>query len=223
MDIVFIKNEKQLKIYKLLFHPSYFASIIQYVAQVNSDSLLFETEDNYQKQTYRNRCYIYGANGKQMLNVPIIHLKHEERNKTKDIQVNYSEPWQKLHIKTLDSAYSSSPFYEFYKDDIISVIQKRFKYLLDLNFETIFALNECLQLKCSVHKTDKYDSNLIVDLDFRYLVDAKNKNEYAFQKYTQVFDQKHGYIANLSCLDLLFNEGPNALEYLEAHKKLLIQ
>lgn len=205
----------------MLFHVPYFASIIQYSAQVNSDSITFEIEDNYQKQTYRNRCYIYGANGKQLLNVPIIHLKKEGRNKTKDVQIDYGVPWQKLHIRTLDSAYSSSPYYEFYKDDVIPIIQKKYRYLLDLNFDTIVTLNKCLQFECSIKKTDEYQSKFDAGKDFRYLIDAKNKKEYSFQKYTQVFDDRHGFISNLSCLDLLFNEGPNALEYLENHKKTL--
>ncbi len=205
----------------MLFQPSYFGSIIQYVAQVNSNILLFENEDNFQKQTYRNRCYVYGANGMQMLNVPLIRLKSKEPVKTKDAQIDYNESWQKLHVRTLDSAYSSSPFYEFYKDDIIPVIQKKYKYLLDLNFDTISILNDCLQFEGLIQKTEKYRLNLETENDFRYLVNAKNKKEYSFQKYKQVFDDKHGFLSNLSCLDLLFNEGPNALEYLIKHKNIL--
>jgi len=119
--------------FALCLQPTLFAPILQYVALAVAENIIFEVEDNYQKQTYRNRYYIYGANGKQMLNVPILHTKSSGKNKTKDIQIDQSVSWQKLHIKTLDAAYSSSPFYEFYKDDIISVVQKKNKYLLDLN------------------------------------------------------------------------------------------
>ncbi len=205
----------------MIVHPTLFAPIIQYVALANRKDVVFEVEDNYQKQTYRNRYYIYGANGKQMLNVPIIHLKSEGKTKTKNIQIDYSFSWQKLHVKTLDSAYSSSPFYEFYKDDIIPLFQKKYKYLLDLNFEAIAVLNACLDLDFSLQKTKEFQLDIENVKDFRNLSVAKGKREYPLKKYTQVFDNKHGYISNLSILDLLFNEGTNALIYLEDHKSLL--
>ena len=205
----------------MIIQPTLFAPIIQYIALANADDLIFEVEDNFQKQTYRNRYYIYGANGKQMLSVPIIHLKNERKTKTKDIQIDYSFSWQNLHIKTLDSAYSSSPFYEFYKDDIISVLQKKHKYLLDLNFEAITVLNTSLDLEFSIKKTKAFQVGFEKQKDFRYLAIAKGKQNYVLKKYTQVFDDKHGYISNLSILDLLFNEGTNALMYLENQKSLL--
>ena len=204
----------------MIIQPTLFAPIIQYVALSSAKDIVFEVEDNFQKQTYRNRYYIYGANGKQMLNVPIIHLKSEGKTKTKDIQIDHSFSWQKLHVKTLDSAYSSSPFYEFYKDDIISLYQKKHKYLLDLNFETITVLNECLDLDFSLQKTKEFQLEIENTKDFRNLSVAKGEKEYSLKGYTQVFDNKHGYISNLSILDLLFNEGTNALIYLEEHKKL---
>lgn len=223
MDIAYIeKRRKHKQIYPntVIVQPTLFAPIIQYVALANAKDIVFEVEDNYQKQTYRSRYYIYGANGKQMLNVPIIHLKSAGKTKTKDIQIDYSFSWQKLHVKTLDSAYSSSPFYEFYKDDIIPAIQKKHKYLLDLNFETITVLNACLDLDFSLQKTKEFQLNIENVKDYRNLSIAKGKSGYSLKKYTQVFDDKHGYISNLSILDLLFNEGTNALIYLEEHKKL---
>lgn len=205
----------------MIIQPTLFAPVIQYVALANAKDIVFEVEDNYQKQTYRNRYYIYGANGLQMLNVPILHLKSEGKPKTKDIQIDHSFSWQKLHIKTLDSAYSSSPFYEFYKDDIFPLFQKKYKYLLDLNFEVITVLNESLDLSFSLQKTKEFQLDIEKTKDFRNLAIAKGKSEYSLKKYTQVFDNKHGYISNLSILDLLFNEGTNALIYLEEHKNLL--
>lgn len=204
----------------MILQPTLFAPIIQYVALAFADNIIFEEEDNYQKQTYRNRYYIYGANGKQMLNVPILHTKSSGKNKTKDIQIDQSVSWQKLHIKSLDAAYSSSPFYEFYKDEIISVIQKKHKFLLDLNFDSIAVINDCLELNNSIKKTKIYQIEIEEESDFRGLASAKDKHVYNLKKYTQVFNDKHGYISNLSILDLLFNEGTNALIYLEEHKQL---
>ncbi len=205
----------------MLLHPAYFAPIIQYVVQVNSENLQFEIEDNYQKQTYRNRCYIYGANGKQLLTVPIIRNKTETKKKSKEVKIDNNFNWQKLHIRALQTAYRSSPYFEFYEDDILSVFNKKYTFLMDFNFETISTINNCLPLENSIYKTKEYQLSSEIINDYRYLVNAKTKKEYKFEKYTQVFDNKHGSILNLSILDLLFNEGPNALEYLAKHKNLL--
>ncbi len=205
----------------MIIQPTIFSPIIQYVAIANSDKIIFETEDNYQKQTYRNRYYIYGANGNQLLNIPILHLKSKERTKTKDIQIDQSFSWQKLHIKSLKTAYRSSPYFEFYEDELLYLLHKNYKYLRDLNFEAFQLIMSFLQLDSTFSITDEYQIEHETSLDFRKLVDAKGSKEYPFKIYTQVFDSKHGFISNLSILDLIFNEGPNALEYLENHKKLL--
>lgn len=207
----------------MILQPTLFAPIIQYVALANTDKVIYEINDNYQKQTYRNRYYVYGANGRQLLNVPVIHLKNDVRAKTKDIQIDTSFSWRKLHIKTLDSAYSSSPFYEYYKDDIIPILTKKHKYLLDLNLDSLEIINSCLQIESPISKTETYQKEIKKDMDLRGLANAKNKQVYNLKKYTQVFDDKHGYISNLSILDLLFNEGTNALIYLEEHKQLFFQ
>ena len=205
----------------MILQPTIFSPTIQYVAIANSDEIIFETEDNYQKQTYRNRYYIYGANGKQLLNIPIIHTKSKEFNKTKDIQIDKSFSWQKLHIKSLQSAYRSSPYFEFYEDELLNFYNKKFKYLIDLNFQSFQLMVDFLQSKLSYTKSNEYQIEYEKILDFRNLVDAKSKVEYPFKEYTQVFDNKFSFIPNLSILDLIFNEGPNALEYLEDHKNLL--
>jgi len=202
----------------LLLQPTYFAPIVQYIALSQNDEVKYEIEDNYQKQTYRNRCYIYGANGKQMLNIPIVHTKINIRKKTKDVKIDYNFPWSKLHIKTLQTAYRSSPYFEFYEDEILAVFNKKYKYLLDLNFETIQVIADCLQLERAFKKTTEYKLNYTDLIDLRYLANAKSKREFALEKYTQVFGDRHGYISNLSILDLLFNEGTNALQYLEEQK-----
>ena len=205
----------------MIIYPTYFASIIQYAALVNENKILFEVEDSYQKQTYRNRCYIYGANGRQLLTVPVIHSKNQRNYKTKDIRIDYSSDWQKLHIRSLQSAYRSSPFYEFYEDDVLVVFDKKHNYLLDLNLDVFRVVKECLELGISYRKTIEYQDSIFQEEDYRYLVNPKNDQKYDLKKYTQVFDDKHGYISNLSILDLLFNEGPNALQYLEDNQNLL--
>ena len=119
-----------------LFLPTYFSPISQYMAIANADEVMFEVEDNFQKQTYRNRCYIYGPNGKQLLNIPVKHLSGAHKKKSKDTRIDYSAPWQIQHLKSLKIAYRNSPFYEFYEDDLAPILSKKHTFLLDLNIDT---------------------------------------------------------------------------------------
>ncbi len=200
----------------MLFQPTYFAPIIQYAAMVQAKNVVFEVEDNFQKQTYRNRCYIYGANGKQLLTVAIVHLKNSGKQKTKDIEIDQTFGWQKLQQKALQSAYSSSPFFEFYEDDLISVFEKKYRFLLDLNLKTFEVICESLQIEIPYKKTEEFQLEVSSVEDYRFLANAKSNTNFELKKYVQVFDDKHSFIPNLSILDLLFNEGPNALNYLES-------
>ncbi|MCA0931551.1 WbqC family protein [Lutimonas saemankumensis] len=205
----------------ILLQPGFFGPIIQYVAMAAHSELVFEKEDNFQKQTYRNRCYIYGANGRQLLSVPIRHSKSDGRQKTKDVKIDNSFPWQRNFIRSLEASYRSSPYFEFYEDELMVVLNKRHKYLLDLNLEAHHVIGECLQLDNKVQFTNEYDLNPEGINDLRFLVEAKKERTYNFDPYIQVFSSKYGFLPNLSILDLLFNEGTNALGYLEQHKNLL--
>lgn len=197
-----------------LLQPTYFSPIIQYVAISKSKEIVFEVEDNFQKQTYRNRCYIYTADGKHLLNVPIQHGKGIKQ-KTKEVKIDYKDDWHKLHLKTLKTAYSSSPFFEFYIDDLLPIFEKRTPFLLDLNLKCHKFIMDALQLEISTSKTTVYHKEVTV-LDARSLAIAKSNHKFNLDRYIQVFEQNHGFISNLSILDLLFMEGPNALNYLES-------
>jgi hypothetical protein len=200
----------------ILLQPTYFSPILQYIAIANADELIFETEDNFQKQSYRNRCYIYTAQGKQLLNVPVQHTK-EIKQKTKDVKIDYKDDWHKQQLKTLKTAYSSSPYYEFYIDDLLPVFEKKIQFLLDLNFLTHKIIIDALQLEIPTKKTTEYEKEPNI-LDLRILAEDKPKIPYNLERYIQVFSENHGFIPNLSILDLLFMEGPNALNYLETQK-----
>jgi hypothetical protein len=197
----------------VLLQPTYFSPVIQYVAIAQLNNFIFEVNDNYQKQTYRNRCYVYTSQGKQLLNIPIQHNKGEKQ-KTKDVKIDYTENWQKLHLKTLQSSYSSSPFFEFYIDDLLPIFNQKHKYLLDLNLLCNHLILESLQLELNFKQTTSYFTHFD-GLDLRHLAVDKQSKTYDLEQYFQVFSDKHRFISNLSILDLLFMEGPNALNYLE--------
>ena len=195
-----------------LFIPTYFSPISQYQALLNSNSITFEVEDNYQKQTYRNRCYIYGANGKQLLNIPVTIPKSSKKTKSKDILIENSN-WQKQHYKSLEAAYNHSPFFEFYKDDLRKIFSKKYTYLLDVNLDSFHFIMDTLELFKEYTLSKTYEETKLND--FRNLADSKKKVEISTIPYIQMFDQKFGFLKNLSILDLLFMEGPNSINFLE--------
>jgi hypothetical protein len=203
---------------KSLLLPSYFPSISHFVVLVQSESSLFEIEDNFQKQTNRNRTYIYSPNGIQLLNIPIKHA-NKGHQKTKDIQLETAFDWQKQHFKSLESAYRSSPFFEYFEDDIRPIFEKKYTFLMDLNFDSLSILSKCLRLKLDYATTTEYfhEVDTTIATDYRYLINGK-KDHSIFEPYKQVFDDREGFLNNLSVLDLLFNEGKFTVDYLRNQK-----
>ena len=180
-----------------------------------SDST-WEVHDNFQKQTYRNRCHICTDQGKHMLNIPIQHVGgNQGRQKYKDVKLDNSSNWQRQHWRTLQTAYRTSPFFEFYEDDLAPIFEKPTVYLLDLNLNTIDFLCDSIGIPSPKTKTTSYQTLLEDVKDMRHLVNAKHKTPLQQEVYNQVFIKRHGFINNTSTLDLLFNEGPNAITYLK--------
>jgi len=197
----------------IILHPTYFPSISQFTAMAQAATITFEVEDNFQKQTNRNRMYIYSPNGIQLLNVPVKHSK-ELHHKTKDVRIENNFDWQKQHFKSLEAGYRSSPFFEYFEDDIVSIFEKKYEFLKDLNFETMTLVSKCLRMPFQYKETTEYFNEVRDYKDFRNLANGK-KDTTIIEPYTQVFNDKHGFINNLSILDLLFNEGRYALDYLK--------
>lgn len=197
----------------ILIYPTYFPSISQFAAIAQADKITLETEDNFQKQTNRNRMYIYSPNGMQLLNIPVKHSK-DSHQKTKDVRLETAFDWQKQHFKSLEAAYRTSPFFEYFEDDLMPVFQKKHEFLLDLNLLTMEIVEKCLRAKFDYLRTTEYFHEVPNQTDLRILANGK-KDLNQLETYSQVFDEKYGFINNLSVLDLLFNEGKFALEYLK--------
>lgn len=204
----------------LLIHPCYFGPIDLYAHISQSENLIIEKQDNYQKQTYRTRQYIYGANGKLLLNVPIKHRENKtgKHQKYKDIRIENAFKWQRLHWKSLEAAYRTSPFFEFYEDEFIGLFENKATFLMDFNLKCMEIVFECLHLDFDFKFTEEFEMTSQSYNDQRQLVNSKRSSRAELQEYIQVFQPKFGYITNLSILDLVFNKGPSALDYLQSQK-----
>ena len=197
----------------LLIHPNYLPAISQLKLIIDSKKLIFEINDNFQKQTHRNRTYIYGANGLLLLSIPVIHSQ-KNRKKFKDVKIAYDYDWLTQHLKSFQISYRSSPFFEYYEDKLVDLYVRREKYLYDFNLRSIDVLFDMLQINIEYDFTKGYSEQYSDILDYRNNYKKLNSS-FKIKEYTQVFESKHGYIENLSVLDLIFNEGPNAINFLK--------
>ena len=192
---------------KIIIHPTYFPNIFSFKTIINSTNILFEVNDHYVKQTLRNRTSIHAANGKLNLSVPV-KFSSTKKEKYKDIRICYDSNWQKIHLKSIESAYKNSPFYDFFEDYFINFYNKKEKFLVDLNFSSIRLIFEILEKELNCNFTNEYLEKYVDLTDYRSLLTNKNFNEKVdFKNYTQVFQEKNCFIENLSSIDLIFNKG----------------
>lgn len=203
-----------------LLSTAYFAPIQHFCKQLQYNSVWVEQWENYAKQSYRNRCNILGANGLLTLSVPVVKATNK-KILTKDVRISYDTNWQKLHQKGIESAYKSSPFYEYYFDDIAPFLNKKWDFLFDFNMQINATICDILEIENRLTPTaDFIPVNNTDFLDFRTSIHpklSKSKTDSSFQPatYTQVFSNKLDFVPNLSILDLIFNLGPESVVYLE--------
>jgi hypothetical protein len=198
---------------------TYFGPIQWYQKLYRYDHCLIEQYDSFQKQTYRNRCVIATANGVQALTVPVEHS--DDKVLTKDLRISDHNQWRRVHWNALQSAYSESPFFEYYADDLHPFFEKKYEFLLDFNEAIRQKVCELIDIHPNVEYTSEYTSDIqhqTSDItDFREVINAKHPQpdaEFNAKTYWQVFQHKHGFLPNLSILDLLFNMGPESIFYL---------
>lgn len=200
-----------------LLTSTYFGPVQWYQKLNQSDCCLIERHDHFVKQTYRNRCVIATTSGLQALTVPIERYEgaHCEM---RDIRISDHGSWRHLHWNALQSAYGESPFFEFYADDLRPFFERRWELLFDFNTAITRKMCELLDIHPQIAFTEAYASAEEEGVtDFRDAIRPKHPlpdDGFRLRRYYQVYEQKHGFQPNLSILDLLFNEGPEAVLYL---------
>ncbi|MCW3464321.1 WbqC family protein [Chitinophaga nivalis] len=197
----------------LLIESQYFPPIDVYKTLIKYDTLQIEKYEHYQKLSYRNRCYVAGPNGRMILSVPLSRGKNQ-RTVMKDVRISNEEQWQALHWKTLVSAYRRSPWFEYYEAELELLFQREFNFLLDWNLACLEWVHSKLGLQIPVTFTESYQQEVTGVTDFREQVLPGTVAADA-PEYTQVFQDRTGFIPGLSVLDLLFCEGKQSLEVIK--------
>ena len=195
--------------------PMFYLPPVDYFVQLNTykPDILIEKEEHFPKQTYRNRANIYSPDGVLALVVPVIKGS-KNHTKVKDVKISYDFMWQRLHWQSLQACYRRSAYFEFYEDDFVPFYEKQITYLFDYNEELLNLLLKLAKIKTELNYTNEYQPEYPNLHDFRFSIHPKKESEIQQKPYFQVFEDRKGFMKNLSIIDLLFNQGPQTINYL---------
>jgi hypothetical protein len=190
---------------------------VQYVGiMAATPSVFIESREHFVKQTYRSRCHILGANGVQVLSIPVVK-NHGTKTLIRDVQIDYAMRWQQQHWRAMTAAYNNSPFFAYYADELHPFYEKQTRFLFDFNYELLQKILAWLGVPVQIFFTETY--NKLVDTDFRNAITPKTTSDgqnFTPQPYYQRFAERFGFVPNLSVVDLLFNEGAEAATFLNS-------
>ena len=222
------------KLFSTAYLPpvSYFAAMAQEMSgltdrrgdgssmELSPSVVYIEACENFQKQSYRNRCRFYGADGVQTLSFPIKHEGGTHKIPISEIKIDYKTPWVQQHERAIVSAYRTSAYFEYYQDELFAILENGYERLFDLNLALIRFFIEKTGIAVELRLTEDYVADPEGVEDLRETIHPKRPNtilaDLELEKpYFQVFSQKHGFQSDLSVMDLLFNEGPDSILYLK--------
>ena len=192
--------------------PLFYLPPVSYFTLLKENNFEFDLEkfEHFPKQTYRNRATIASPNGSLDMVVPItkgsrLHTPY------KDVKISYENRWQRLHWLSMQTCYRSSAYFEFYEDGLAPFYEKKYDYLFDYNYDMLSWLFKQLKLTSTLNTTESYETDLAID--YRNVMTKKEVPATQTKPYFQVFSDRNEFIANLSIVDLLFNQGPQAKNY----------
>ena len=198
---------------KILVSTAYLPPVEYFSVISHAHEIYIEREENYIKQSYRNRCYILSAHGRQLLSVPV-YLGSQHKTPLKEIRIDYSKRWQQVHLRALTAAYNSSPYFQYYFENFEKTITRKIDFLIDLNSELTQTVLDILKLKIKLTCTTDFEPAGFIDNDYRYNISPKKQSQFSVKEYMQVFNNNCRFVQGLSIVDLIFNMGPEAVGYL---------
>lgn len=212
-------NINHQNIETLLIESQYFGNINSTIALFYFSNIKIEQYDTYHKMSFRNRCVLPGSNGLVHLSVPLEKGRNRQRL-MKDTRISYSGRWQAEHLRTIESCYRRSPFFEYYWEDVQALTGRKESFLLDLNMAILAWLQKTLKFTGTVSLTDFYQKEYTTAvMDRRDHILPKNfQDQPVVARYTQVFEERIGFQPNMSILDLLFCCGPDMKNVLKDNK-----
>ena len=202
---------------KLIVDCQYFAPVILWRISTDLKHIVFDPYDRYQKMSFRNRTVVLGSNGPILLSVPLVDGR-EQRRPMKEVRIANDAPWQSQHFKTLKSCYNRSPWFQFFEHELAELYERKFEWLLDWNLAcwqwAAAKMDGDFTMELSTGYHENYDPADWLDLRNKLLPQTINQAFPDPVKYTQVFEDRLGFIPNCSVLDLIFCEGKNARQLL---------
>lgn len=200
---------------EIVLSTAYLPSIEYFAFIAKSEVFFMEDAETYQKQSYRNRANIMTAGGVQMLILPTRH--ETQRSCIRDVRIDYKCPWQLKHWRAIESAYSGTPYFLYFRDFLYPFFERKYEFLLDYNLALTEALLQLFKIKKAPVFTGTFEKEYHERLDLRNLIHPKKASLFQETPYHQVFDDRFPFTGNLSVIDLLFNAGPDREYLLNLH------
>jgi hypothetical protein len=195
--------------------PMFYLPPVAYFTNLNAHKpdILIESHEHFPKQTYRNRANICSPDGMLSLTVPVVKGSKMHTN-VKDVKISYDFKWQRSHWMGLETCYRRSAYFEYYEDDFAPFYKKQFTYLFDYNEQLLQMLLKFIKIQLPLQYTETYEAEYPTLNDYRDAISTKKEYQFEQKPYFQVFEERNGFIKNLSIVDLLFNQGPQTINYL---------